>query len=110
MNEGGRLTIRSGSSIALNTAMNGGGIFTRENTVGAREVVTDTLSGTVTENTATLAGGGVLNRMVLILRSGASITGNEALATSGSGGGVYNIGSITNGGSVTGNSPDDVAP
>jgi hypothetical protein len=110
MNEGGRITIRSGSSIALNTAMNGGGIFTRENTVEAREVVTDILSGTVTENTATLAGGGVLNRMVLILRSGASITGNEALATSGSGGGVYNIGSFTNGGSVTGNSPDDVAP
>lgn len=110
MNEGGRLVIRSGSSIALNTATNGGGIFTRENTNEAREVVTDIQSGTVTENTATLAGGGVLNRMVLVLRSGASITGNEAFPTPGSGGGVYNVGSFTNGGSVTGNLPDDVAP
>ncbi|THF86308.1 hypothetical protein E7T09_14000 [Deinococcus sp. KSM4-11] len=97
----------SGGTISNNTAWYGGGVETG-GAFQTSPAATFVLSGgTVSSNHADgNVGGGFFNGGVLTVQTG-SVTGNSASA----GGGVFNIKGATyaqTGGTVTGNTPDDV--
>jgi hypothetical protein len=109
--EGGEATIvfanvMIGGAGAGNTARYGGGIYNLDGTVHL------TAGTQVVGNVAGLVGGGLFNGAggTLALAAGTSVTGNLALAPPPAGGGVYDVGTFMNDGTVTNNSPDDIAP
>lgn len=105
--EPGGVLVGGGSSLALEDTASvddntsdqvGGGLF---------NIGTTTLTGSssIAGNTATTYGGGVYNIGTLTLDDTSSITGNTAGTD---GGGVQNAGTVNhNGGTITGNTPDD---
>jgi fibronectin-binding autotransporter adhesin len=110
--EGGEATIvfsavTIGGDGVGNTAALGGGIY---NLSGQVQLVAGTQ---VTSNVARLLGGGLYNGVGASMALAASVvvTGNEAQgAVPAPGGGIFNAGTLLNDGTVSGNSPDDVAP
>jgi hypothetical protein len=109
------LTLSGDTSITHNiSGSEGGGIF---NNPGASVTLNDT--ATMTDNTGT-SGGGIYNQWggaVTTLNDASSISGNSATNAAPSGGGIYNNTTPTgggsapivnlNGGTVSGNTPDD---
>ncbi|MDE6705519.1 MAG: leucine-rich repeat protein [Treponemataceae bacterium] len=132
-NQGGEFTM-TGGTISGNTAsINGGGVF---NNGGTFEMSDGTISGnkayygggvyvdnggtfkmsdgTISDNTVTSGGGGVyINRSASnFTMSGGAIENNKVTYSYGYGGGVYVSGGTfnKNGGTISGNTPDDVYP
>jgi len=98
-----QITLLSGSSVSGNTAklLEGGGVGN-----GGTLTLVDS---EIANNTAATLGGGVYNGVgaQVTLLDGSSITGNEASPTAGSGGGIYNKGTVhPEGGTISDNSPD----
>ena len=99
----GTMTLND-STVSFNTASNGAGIH-NEDVTG---VLTLNGTSTISHNTATDVGGGIANIFGLVtMNDTSSVTQNSALE---GGGGVYNNGGTVtiNGGTVTGNTPDDI--
>jgi hypothetical protein len=100
-NDGGLVTLNGSSSVSGNYGFNGGGI---SNT----GTVTLNDSSSVSGNTAGFAGGGIFNTGTVNLNDSSSVSGNSADFA---GGGIFNYpgGTVNlNGGTVTGNTPDDI--
>ena len=98
-----QLTLLSGSSVNGNTAklLDSGGV--------ANTGTLTLIASEIANNTAATVGGGVYNGVgaQVTLLDGSRITGNEASPTEGSGGGMYNKGTVhPEGGTISGNSPD----
>ena len=108
-NNGGTVTLNSTSTVTGNTASGfgeGGGIYN-----GFASVINVNDSSSISGNHALIKGGGVYNSFAstLNLNNTSTISGNTAGT---SGGGVYNdSGTVnSNGGTVSGNTPNDIAP
>lgn len=104
----GKFTMRGGTisgcrSTTTDTSYGGGGVCAK----GSDSYFTME-GGTITGNTSGTVGGGVYNNGTFEM-SGGEITGNTATTQ---GGGVYNTATatFTPGGTVSGNTPDDVYP
>jgi hypothetical protein len=80
----GTLTLTN-STLAANTARNGGGIFNNAGTVAASRC---TFSG----DYSTFQGGGIYNNQGLMTLTDSTLVGNQTNASNGSGGGIYNTG------------------
>ena len=108
----GSVTLNDSSQVNGNVAASvGGGICSlTQVTLNDNAQVAGNLAGTGTPTGERFGyAGGVLNAGTITLNDASSITGNTAATV---GGGIYNecIGTIVlNGGSVSGNTPDDVA-
>ena len=104
----GKFTMRGGTisgcqSTTTNTSYGGGGVYVK----GSNSYFTMS-GGEITGNTATTSGGGVyVDNNGTFTMEGGTISGNTATT---SGGGVYvkTDGTFTQGGTVSGNSPDNV--
>ena len=101
----GTVTLNDSAAITGNTAHRGGGIRNDEGTVTLND------SSAVTGNTASDDGGGIWNGGAVTLNDGSAVSGNTAANV---GGGVYNASGFGTlhlaGGTVSGNTPDDVYP
>ena len=103
------MTLNDSSSISYNTAFDGGGVLNFDGAVMLNG------SSTISNNTAANKGGGVFNyggsiTATVTLNDSSSISGNNAGVD---GGGVFNnpIAAVgLNGGTVTGNIPNNIAP
>ncbi len=101
------LQILNNSQVSGNDALLlGGGIYIDED--GEATINTSTIGGNVTTdaNTAS-AGGGVSNVGILTIYSSGKVVGNSA---SDSAGGIYNLGTLNNQGTVANNTPEDIFP
>jgi hypothetical protein len=99
----GRVTLNGSSSVSGNDAPDGGGIFNE----GGAVTLNDTSS--ISSNHAEV-GGGIRNNRIVNLNNSSSISDNIAEFN---GGGIFNDpgGTVNlNGGTVTGNIPDDIFP
>jgi hypothetical protein len=99
-NDGGLVTLNGSSSVSGNYAANGGGIY-NSGTVSLNN------SSSVSGNSA-IFGGGIFNSGTVNLNNSSSVSGNSA-DLEGGGIFVYPGGTVNlNGGTVTGNTPDDI--
>jgi hypothetical protein len=113
-NSGGQLAVQPDPVFAstASSAVNGDSGGNGSRNAGSVTPTFIQVGSSVNANEAGSKGGGIFNASGSTLKLGqfASVTDNTALAPAPSGGGIWNEGALTNGGNVSDNTPDDIAP